>query len=105
MSTADDVIGIRIVASIIDIILVGILGGIAALLVGGLFESFGMTLVISAFFPFLYFIVLEREYGQTAGKRLLGIAVVHDDGSPCSMLSSTIRNIFRASINSRHSTC
>lgn len=99
MDTEGDILGVRIAAAIIDIIVVAILlvifGGIIGGLIGVLLDSFLIISVISALIPILYFIILEGKYGQTAGKRLLNIAVVHEDGSPCTMSSSAIRNVLR----------
>lgn len=39
------------------------------------------------------FEVLDR--GRTPGKRLLGLRVVHDDGTPIDWSSSLIRNLLR----------
>ena len=42
-----------------------------------------------------YFAVCEARWGRTPGKRLFGIRVIADDGSPCSGRSAAIRNILR----------
>lgn len=62
---------------------------------GGLLGSLDLIAIVSTLVVFAYFIGLEGKYGQTAGKRLLSIAVVHEDGSPCTMSSSAIRNVLR----------
>lgn len=95
MSTENDVLGIRIVAAIIDSIVASIVGGIVGLLIGVLLNSLLVIVLVASIAPLLYFIILEGKYGQTAGKRLLGLIVVHEDGSPCTMSSSAIRNILR----------
>ena len=43
----------------------------------------------------LYHIVLEGAYGRTVGKRVLGIAVVMEDGSPCTYAAATVRTLSR----------
>lgn len=91
MSTEGDILGVRIAAAIIDLIVVGIVGGIVEVLIGFL----DLMAIVPALVFFAYFIGLEGKYGQTAGKRLLNIVVVKEDGSSCTMGSSAIRNILR----------
>lgn len=42
-----------------------------------------------------YFALLEGLFGQTIGKRLVGVVVVKRDGSPCTMRTSIVRNLLR----------
>ena len=49
----------------------------------------GAALVIAGFTAF------EARGGQSPGKRLLGLRVLHLDGSPCTLIGSLIRNVFR----------
>lgn len=95
MDTEGDILGVRIAAAIIDLILANIIGGIIGGIVGGLLGSLDLIAIVSTLVVFAYFIGLEGKYGQTAGKRLLSIAVVHENGSPCTMSSSAIRNVLR----------
>ena len=44
---------------------------------------------------FTYFFILEGLKGATLGKRALKMKVARDDGSPCGMRPSLIRNILR----------
>lgn len=45
---------------------------------------------------FAYFLLCEGAWGQTAGKRLLGLRVVRvTDGSPCGWSRSMVRNLIR----------
>jgi len=44
---------------------------------------------------FLYFFLLEGFAGMTVGKTVLKIKVAKDDGSPCGLTSSLIRNVLR----------
>ena len=59
--------------------------------------GFGLTLlaffVISWFYP-VFFELAAR--GQTPGKRLLGLRVVHRDGTPVTAPASVLRNFLRA---------
>jgi uncharacterized RDD family membrane protein YckC len=43
----------------------------------------------------VYFVYMEGTYGQTIGKRLMGIVVVREDGSPLDMRAAAIRNVAR----------
>jgi len=53
--------------------------------------SFGLWLALSIG----YHALLEWRYGQTLGKHLVSIEVVHEDGSQLSPRSSAIRNVAR----------
>jgi uncharacterized RDD family membrane protein YckC len=101
-----DVIGKRIVAQIIDLLLIGMLsiaglflfallrigaGGSESALAGAMT---GLGLMIAGLTPFAYNFVLEAFWdGYTVGKRLLGIKVVEEDGSKLSTSSAFIRSI------------
>lgn len=91
MNTEGDILGVRIAAAIIDLIVVGILSSIIGLFFDSLIAMNTLNLLILV----LYFTILEGEYGQTVGKRLLSIVVVKEDGSSCTMGSSAIRNVLR----------
>jgi uncharacterized RDD family membrane protein YckC len=94
-------IGPRLVAQIIDgivlIILYFVLGaaafgaftfnvlGFAAL---GFMGAYGLVFL-------LYFIVLEGFFGATVGKMVTKIKVVQEDGSPCGLVPSVVRNLLR----------
>lgn len=59
----------------------------------------GMGLLLIAIFALEWFYPVFFEawwHGQTPGKRALGIAVVHADGTPLSFNGSLIRNLLRA---------
>jgi uncharacterized RDD family membrane protein YckC len=62
-------------------------------------ETFGLVIVASMVANLialpLYLIVFEAYYGQTIGKRSMGIVVVKQDGSDCTWGGSIIRNILR----------
>ena len=49
----------------------------------------GAAIVIAGFTAF------EARGGQTPGKRLRGLRVLHLDGSPCTLAGALIRNLFR----------
>lgn len=95
--TEGEVIGKRIVAFGIDVLLV--VGAIAAVIAGldaveppflpGLKRFFGVVI------GFGYFIVLEGEYGQTIGKMLTGIVVVTEAGEPIDYAKAAGRTFLR----------
>lgn len=79
------------------------IGTVIAALTGGLvaggFELTGAP-AFAAMLAYLvvgfgYFIVLEERYGRTLGKRLLGLRVLNEDGSPITMGTSIVRNVVR----------
>lgn len=86
----------RILAYVVDAVL---LGGAVLLAATRMSRSRGRQLALSGVLaPLLgipYHVFLEGRYGQTPGKRLLGIVVVREDGSPCTYVASTVRTVFR----------
>ena len=95
-------VGRRLVATIVDVIIIGILFGV----ISGLFsipqdpgqdsfEVLGTTNIASFLISLLYYVGLEATTGATIGKRLLGLRVVMADGSPIDWTSSIIRNVLR----------
>ena len=94
-------IGIRAVSVIID----SILGLILFMIVGFLYtgsltfqlmgaDAMGLGGAWIVLF-FLYFFLMEGYKGQTIGKMVTGIKVVKEDGEPCDLQASFIRNILR----------
>jgi uncharacterized RDD family membrane protein YckC len=103
-------LGSRIVAGIVDYVLVGIVAVILAVLLfvpwiiaGALMGGFragwiGGFLGISVIMWVLwlaYFTYFEGTSGQTIGKKFMNIKVVREDGSKCDFGSALIRNILR----------
>jgi len=92
-------LGIRILAGIIDTIILAIVFyGIAAITgqtTENGFELDGGPAVLAFAVYFLYFIVLEAMTGATIGKMLLGLKVVRVDGHPIAWRESIIRNLLR----------
>lgn len=76
---------IRGVGYIILTIILGFLGGLGTSL------SLICLFVIEWFYPVFF----EVRNGMTPGKKVLGLQVVHDDGTPVSWSSSLIRNLIR----------
>jgi uncharacterized RDD family membrane protein YckC len=61
------------------------LEGASAMIVFGLVALIGLA----------YYVLLEAYYGQTLGKRLVGIRVVSQDGSEITLSESVMRNLIR----------
>ena len=92
----------RLIAYIIDSIIVGIVAfiiefiiGIAIVLSGAFFLFVGYYFFFLAFglLSILYFIILDVVWGATIGKRLMGLDVELEKGGRISYGKSFIRNI------------
>ncbi len=96
LDTKDETFGARIVAFLIDGLVLGVLGavllGIMATIDPLLTSLLGTIYGLGAI---LYFIYFEGAYGQTLGKRAMGIVVVKTDGGDTDMAASVIRNLLR----------
>jgi uncharacterized RDD family membrane protein YckC len=96
LGTETDTLVARIVAFLIDLILVVVVSGVLA---GGfgLLGRAGAALgaVVSLVIGLGYFIYLEGTYGQTLGKRVMDIVVVTTDGGDVGYLDATIRHLLR----------
>jgi uncharacterized RDD family membrane protein YckC len=71
---------------------------IAAAIVLGLFKSIsgGLMLILIFLLEWFYPVLFELfMHGQTPGKRTMGLAVVHSDGSPVTANGSIVRNLLR----------
>lgn len=104
-------VGIRFVETIIDIIILGIITTIISLPFGltqTISEAnvtspsqvvstsmLGVYGVISVVVFLLCYILLEGTYGQTVGKMVVKIRVVHEDGSKIGYGAAAIRTILR----------
>lgn len=95
MGTEEDVILSRVVALILDEIIAFVCVLVVGGVVGGVLGSSGLAILLALAIIFGYHVVLEGLYGQTVGKRLLGIVVVTKHGNPCSMGASVVRNVLR----------
>jgi uncharacterized RDD family membrane protein YckC len=94
MDTEGDVVWRRVVAVIIDIVLIGIITG----LLGGVLAQArlaALASLIGLLIGFGYYIYLEGNYGQTVGKMALGIVVVTEDGAPIDYGTAAIRTVLR----------
>jgi len=99
--------GDRVIAVLLDTVLVGAFFAIAGMWIavrwGGLTENgFSLegkpalvTMAVTALIGFLYYWLFEGLSGATLGKGIIGIAVRHEDGSPCNLSASLVRNLLR----------
>jgi len=74
----------------IDIILSFLLATVVWSITGLFSETVGAILFLTILVG--YYIVSEARWGQTAGKRLVGIRVVDRNGGPISTYSAIVRN-------------
>jgi len=84
-------VGPRIVAGIIDLIVMMVIIVPLSFIVG---QSLGAQLGVSLI-GIIYFIVMEATKGATIGKMAMGLKVVKKDGSAISWPESAIRNLLR----------
>jgi uncharacterized RDD family membrane protein YckC len=96
LGTQRDVVGKRVAAFLIDIVAVVAVIFVVSAVVGIVSDLLGflVSLVLSVA-ALVYFVYMEGTYGQTIGKRLMGIVVVREDGSPLDMRAAAIRNVAR----------
>lgn len=93
-------IGLRAVATLIDTILLFVVGYVIAIITGGTTGG-GFALSGGPFFLWLlvalaYYIVLEALHGATLGKRAVKLKVVKlDGGAPIDWQASIVRNVLR----------
>lgn len=100
-------LGDRLIAVILDLLLVGAVFAIAgmwlALRWGGLTRSgFSLegkpalaTMAVTALAAFLYYWLCEGLFGATLGKGIIGIVVRQVGGRRCSLSASLVRNLLR----------
>lgn len=86
----------RVGAVIVDAVLVGIVAGsVAGLFAAAPVRSASISSGLGAVLTFAYFTYMEATYGQTLGKKLLGIVVVTTDGGACETGDAVVRNLLR----------
>lgn len=96
MGSETDVFFERVIAIIIDSIIVAVVAGFFnATIIAVSNQLIGVGSLVSTVIVFAYFIYFEGDSGQTIGKRAMGIVVVKEDGEPCDYQASAIRNILR----------
>lgn len=84
----------RVIAILIDSIIVGIATGILGLLTdaSGIFNWLALPFVMGLLYVF-YFTITESFYGYTMGKRLVNLKVMNADGKKPSLGNAFIRNV------------
>ena len=91
-------VGIRFLAFLIDVVIIGVVGGVLNG-VAAAAQNSSVTVVIDVIVGVLtlvYFIAMEATQGATLGKMALGLRVVKTDGSsPIGWTASLVRNILR----------
>jgi uncharacterized RDD family membrane protein YckC len=98
------VTGRRVLATIVDGVVLGVIVGVMSILFGSTSLEGGQASAslsgLPAFFSFVvflgYYILMEGYLGQTLGKMLLGIKVVREDtGGVPGLRAATIRTVLR----------
>jgi uncharacterized RDD family membrane protein YckC len=97
-----EVLGRRIGAALLDLIPIGVLFFLVALLTGNVDTDNGVYAHLNGVPALLwfalaigYYAVLESATGQTLGKRILGVKVIQPDGENPSPGKSAGRNLLR----------
>jgi uncharacterized RDD family membrane protein YckC len=96
----------RIVAAVVDIVILGVVGFVIMLIFGVPFASMGNPMammaastvasVISALIALAYFVYFEGTTGQTFGKKMVNIKVVMEKGGrQLQYADALVRNILR----------
>ena len=93
-------VGLRAVATIIDTLLLVVVGYLIAVATGGTtaagFKLEGAPMLLWVVIGVGYYIVLEAQSGATLGKRLVGLKVVKlEGGAPVDWQASITRNLLR----------
>ena len=94
LSTTDGVTLRRILAFLLDGVLIGVLG-LPFILLGPVAGDLITLLFLGVYvlIGLVYALLLEGLLGYTPGKYLFGLAVVKSDGSQCTITASVIRNL------------
>lgn len=96
LGTQNETLVPRILAFLVDWLIVGVSIGILVIVAGLLSDTLaGVLGGLAGIASFAYFIYFEGTYGQTLGKRVLGIAVVTEDGDDCDLKAAAIRTLLR----------
>lgn len=94
LGTSGDVIWHRVLAYVIDSVLMGLIWGVAVIAGTALGDTASLLLVlVGVVATLVYGFLLEGLYGYTPGKYLLGLVVVKLDGSNCTVGASILRNL------------
>ena len=93
-------IGLRLVATVIDAVVLFVLIWIVGMATGNQTSDGvsiqGPTAVVPLAIWFLYYVAMEATTGATLGKMAVGLRVVNEDGSaPIGWGASLVRNVLR----------
>ena len=91
-------VGIRALSTIIDGIILAIIGGVIAAAFGyniGGSHGSGTYYFWSLIVGFCYYTYFESNNGATPGKMLCGLRVVKTDGTPCDTSAAATRTVCR----------
>lgn len=91
-------VGIRALSTIIDGIILAIIGGVIAIGLGinvGSGHAGNSYYIWSLLIGFCYYTYFESNNGATPGKMLCGLKVVKVDGTPCDLSAAAIRTACR----------
>lgn len=80
----------RFIALIIDVVILGMIGGILGVSVDLLWGGGLVGFIISAGYQWYF---LTRQNGQTIGKMIMKIQVIKTDGTPISDMEAIIRYV------------
>lgn len=87
----------RALAYVLDAAVLGAVAGVLAKRLGRSDErSRSLTVALAILLGSIYHVLLEGGTGQTLGKRRANIAVVREDGSPCTFTAAATRTALRA---------
>ncbi len=86
----------RALAWAIDVVARAVVVAIIAIVVAGL-QKFGMAIILLSAFTveWLYPAWFEATWGATPGKRMMGLVVLNDDGTPVRWPAALTRNLLR----------
>ncbi len=101
---ASVIVGRRVIAGLIDVVLWAVILVLAALRFGthtagsqgANLSLTGVPFVIYLVALLIYFVLLEWLWSRTLGKLLLGLRVMGLDNARITLVQSLVRNIFRA---------
>jgi uncharacterized RDD family membrane protein YckC len=94
LGTHNETLSKRIIAWIVDAILIALITLALRATLWDLWNWFGFV-GGWGLLSFAYFIYFEAEYGQTPGKKVMDIVAVKEDGGDCDWPASIVRNVFR----------
>jgi uncharacterized RDD family membrane protein YckC len=96
LGTERHILNKRVVAFVIDVLLLGVVLGITTNYAFVLWEPLGfLSMGLSVIVAVAYFSYLEATYGQTIGKMTMDIVVITEDDQPISYRESVIRTVLR----------